>query len=245
MSNGGATTMICVAVTELTKASLAGCPLPGSKSTRTGWRKFVPVITTCWPPAGIPVAGVVQVVPVTTQTEVIVGVVFGGGVVVGTVVKVTDVVLETLFTVAVIVAVPTLDEVSVAVATPPVVVRMVVFVPVSENVPIVVVNCTAVPSGTAEPFCVTVAVTFTCELTSGLAFETVSAIVAPLGGVTPPGGTVEVVGGAVGDDSPLQPIIVSARRATRAISRMRSVVVFMSKPPTLPALRAAGAVEAE
>src|SRR5207253_205441 len=167
-------------------------------------------------------------------------------VIVGRVVSVTDVFLERLFSVAVSVAVPMLDEVSVAVAAPAVVERMVVFVPVSENVPIVVVNCTAVPSGTAEPFCVTVAVTFTCELTSGLAFETVSVIVAPLGGVTPPGGTVEVVGGAVGDDSPLQPTIVSARRATRAISRMRNVVVFMSKPPsTLPALRAAGAVVAE
>src|SRR4051794_18025224 len=192
-------------------------------------------MTTCWPPAGIPIAGVVHVDPVCTQTEAIVGVAFGGGVTVGTVVKVTVVVFETLFTVAVTVAAPALDEERMAVATPPVVVRMVVFVPVSANVPLVVVNCTAVPSGTAVPFWATVAVMVTRELTSGLAFETVSVIEAPVGGVTvPPGGTVEVLGGAVGDDSPLQPIIVSARTATKTISTMRSVVVFISTPRQPP-----------
>src|SRR6185436_3413124 len=164
MSNGGAMTTICVGETETTKASLAGWPLPGSKSTRTGARKFVPVMMTCWPPCGIPVAGVVQVEPVWAQIEVIVGVVFGGGGVTGWVVNVTVVVLETLFTVAVIVAGPALLELRTAVATPFVVVRMVVFCPVSWNVPAVLVNCTAVPSVTGRPFSVTVAVMVTREL---------------------------------------------------------------------------------
>src|SRR5436190_7762379 len=128
MSKGGAATTIRVAVTLSTKASLAGWPLPGSKSTRTGARKFVPVMTTTWPPVGRPVAGEVHVVPVCTQIEVMVGLVFGIGGFAGSVVNVTVVSLETLFTVAVIVAVPAMAEVSVALATPAVVVRIVVFV---------------------------------------------------------------------------------------------------------------------
>jgi hypothetical protein len=181
----------------------------------------------------MPVAGVVQVVPVTTQTEVIFGVVSGGGGMAGAVANVTVVVFETLFTVAVIVAVPALAELSCTVATPFVVVRIVVFWPVSANVPRFVVNCTAVPSGTGCPLFVTVAVTVTFELTSGVAFETESAIDAPVGGVIPglPGGTVVVFDGAVGDDSPLQPAIIRARAAAKAISRLRIVVVFMSNLP--------------
>src|SRR4029079_14044993 len=104
--------------------------------------------------------------------------------------------------------------------------RMVVFVPVSENVPPVEVNCTAVPSVTAVPFSVTVAVTVIVELTTTeLPGETVRTIEAAVGGVVP-GGVVVVAGGAVGDDSLLQPM-ASTSVAARRIVRMRSVVVFM------------------
>src|ERR1043165_7348897 len=112
MSNGGAMATICVAVTELTNASFAGWPLPGSKSTRTGARKFFPLMRTCWPPFGMPVGGVGQVVPVTTQTLEIVGAVLGGGGVTGAVENVTVVFFETLFTVAVTVAAPEEAELS-------------------------------------------------------------------------------------------------------------------------------------
>src|ERR1051326_7660110 len=232
MSKAGVTTLICVEVMELTNPSFGAWPLPGSKITFTGARKFVPVITNCWPPVGRPTA--TQPTWLARQTEEIVGAVRGSGGGTGCVENVTWIVFETLFTVAVIVSVPAVDDVSVALATPPVVVRMVVFWPVSVKMPPVVVNCTAVPSTTGCPPEVTVAVTTTLEVTSGVALETVRLIVAPVGGVTvPPGGTVDVVGGAVGDDSPLQPIIVSARTATKAISTMRSVVVFMSVSPSL------------
>jgi len=69
----GVIATICVELTEATKASL-GLPSPISNNTRTGERKFVPVIATCVPPAGGPVAGV---------TAVIVGMVPVGGGVVG------------------------------------------------------------------------------------------------------------------------------------------------------------------
>jgi hypothetical protein len=178
----------------------------------------------------MPVAGGRQIEPFGTQTEVIVGVVLGGGGGGGAaVVKVTAVVFDTLLTVAVTVAVPAAEELSLTVATPAVVVRIVVFVPVSANVPAVVVNCTAVPSVTGLPFSVTVAVTVTVELTcTELLGVTVRMIVAFVGGVTPPlGGVVDVDGGAVGDDSLLQPAMASTSIPATRIVRMRSVVVFM------------------
>src|SRR2546421_6450195 len=107
-----------------------------SKRTRTGVRKFVPVIVTVVPPAGGPVDG---------TTLVIVGVVDGGCGVTGTVENVTSTEAETFATVALTCAVPAPADVSVAVATPLVVMRMLVLAPVSVNVPSVVVNCTAVP----------------------------------------------------------------------------------------------------
>src|SRR5258708_14857736 len=68
-SKAGVITVIDVAVTFVGNASLAARPLPGSNRTRTGARKFVPVMTTDWLPVGRPVAGV---------TAVMVGAVDGG-----------------------------------------------------------------------------------------------------------------------------------------------------------------------
>src|ERR1043166_8702638 len=99
-------------------------PLPRSKSTRTGPLKLVPVIVRVVPPAGGPVFGTMFV---------IVGAVDGGGGVTGCVEKVTWICFDVLLTVAVMVAVPAVGDVSVAVATPFVVVRMVLVAPVSAN----------------------------------------------------------------------------------------------------------------
>jgi hypothetical protein len=131
-------------------------------------------------------------------------------------------VCETLFTRAVTVALPGAPEVSVAEATPFVVVRIVVAVPVSRKVPRFVENSTAVPFGTAVPDCETVAVIVVVDLITGVEFDTARTIVAPVGGGVPlppppPGGAVG--GGAVGD-SPLQPPN-RAIIATRAIPTTR------------------------
>src|SRR6266508_5599143 len=134
----GVTAMIWLFVKELTKASFT-VPLPKSKSTRTGPMKFVPLIVMTSPPSGLPVVGVMFV---------IVGFVDGGGGITGCEENVTVMLFETLFTTAVIVAVPAAAEVSVAVATPLFVVRIVTSAPVSVKVPSVVVNWTAVPFGT-------------------------------------------------------------------------------------------------
>jgi hypothetical protein len=120
-------------------------------------------------------------------------------------------------TVAVTVAVPTVDAVSVAVATPFVVIRITVCAFPSVNVPSVVRNSTAVPFGTGAPFSVTVAVTTEVESTTGFGFDTVMVMLAPVvGGVVPPvlvvGGVVDV-DGAVGD-SPLHPPKMSTSAAT-------------------------------
>ncbi len=129
-----------------------------------------------------------------------------------------------LFTRAVTVALPGTLEVSVAEATPFVVVRIVVAVPVSRKVPRFVENSTAVPFGTAVPDCETVAVIVVVDLMIGVEFVTARTIVAPVGGGVPlppppppPGGAVG--GGAVGD-SPLQPPN-RAIIATRAIPTTR------------------------
>src|SRR5207253_10567588 len=108
---------------------------------------------------------------------VICGVRSGGGITTGFRLNVTVVVFATLFTVAVIVAVPAVDDVSVAVATPFVVVRIIVCAFASVKVPRLVVNSTAVPFGTGWPFCVTVAVMIDDESTCGCALESLSAIV--------------------------------------------------------------------
>src|SRR5713226_3297578 len=192
-----------------------------SNSTRTGVRKFVPLMVTWVPPLGGPLFGTMLV---------IVGVVDGGCGVTGCVENVTVVDLDTLPTVAETVAVPAAAEVSVAVATPLVVVRIVVFAPVSVNVPRVVVNCTAVPLGTFALFSCTVAVMMTLEFTSGFALETVSVMVALVGGVTPPPGVVPpgVNGGAVGD-SALQPARISSNANTGKIS-FRCLMSIISTP---------------
>jgi hypothetical protein len=78
---------------------------------------------------------------------------------------------ETFATVAVTCAVPAPADVSVAVETPFVVMRMLVVEPVSVKVPSVVVNCTAVPFGTFWLFSVTVAVMMTFEFTNGLVLD--------------------------------------------------------------------------
>ena len=139
MSKAGSMTTISVALTETTNASFAGTPAPGSNSTRTGSRKLVPLIVTRCPPLGRPVAG---------ETLVMVGL-FAGGVPpppLGENVTVID--FWVLPTVASTVAVPAAADVSVAVATPAVVVFTVRLEPVSVNVPRLVLNSTAVPLGT-------------------------------------------------------------------------------------------------
>jgi hypothetical protein len=108
---------------------------------------------------------------------------------------------------------------------PSVVVRMVVEVDVSVNVPRVVENSTAVPFGTGCPFCVTFAVTTTVESTSGLSFDVVTLRVTPVGGVVPPGGVTPPAGGAVGD-SPLHAPNTSSS-AMSAADGIRLVILIM------------------
>src|SRR5258708_7206941 len=61
---------MAVSVVETTVTGVGDTPVPGSKSTTTGARKFVPVIVMIWPPAGLPMDGV---------TPLMVGAVEGGG----------------------------------------------------------------------------------------------------------------------------------------------------------------------
>src|SRR5260221_14257873 len=85
-----------VSVVETTVTGVGDTPVPGSKSTTTGARKFVPVMVMIWPPAGLPMDGV---------TPLMVGAVEGGGGVTVLSTKRTEVLLVTLLTVAVIVAI--------------------------------------------------------------------------------------------------------------------------------------------
>src|SRR5581483_6401905 len=175
---------------------------------RTGPFRFCPPIVTSVPPAGGPNAGEMPVIEVTTGGQ------SGGHVVVGIGLNVTDVVFRTLLTTACTTAVPAADEVSVTVATPFVVVRRAVFVPVSVKVPKSVENSTAVPFGTGLPFVVAVAEMMVVVLTWGFADDAVSVSEELTGGgvVPPPDG-----GGAVGD-SCLPPV----KRNRRSHNRSRA-----------------------
>jgi hypothetical protein len=186
-----------VLLCETTNASFGVVPAPKSKKTRTGVTKFVPLIVTVSPPPGEPNAGVTAVTVGGGTVGQSGGHCGGAGLL-----NVTEIVFETLFTTACTVALPADELVSVIVATPFVVVRSADCAPVSLNVPMSVVNSTAVPFGTGCPFWVTVALMTDGVLTSGLAGEAVSVTTAPVTGVPPPLPDVEV-GGAVGD-SPLQ-----------------------------------------
>src|SRR5258706_14292602 len=108
-SKAGLITVIDVGVTLVVNASLAAWPLPGSKRTRTGARKFVPVMTTDWFPVGRPKAGV---------TLEMVGAVDGGTGGMTTSWKFSVMLFVTLLTVAVTTTGPATDEVTVALATP-------------------------------------------------------------------------------------------------------------------------------
>src|ERR1700757_3737744 len=96
-------------------ASFDVVPAPKSKRTRNGVRKFLPVMVTTSPPCGRPKFGVIPLMD---------GVVSGGGGLTGTAEKVTVAVFLTFATIAETVAVPTVPDVRVTVATPLVVVRM-------------------------------------------------------------------------------------------------------------------------
>ncbi len=85
------------------------------------------------------------------------------------------------------------------------------------------------------PPCETVAVIVELESTSGVALDTVSVTVEPLGGVTPPPPPVGL--GAVGDDSPLHPAMArTAISASGAAIHLRVLKKFISSPdsPTHP-----------
>src|SRR5687767_8866219 len=99
----------------------------------------------------------------------------GSGGMTGGVRKVTEAVCVTFVTRTVTMVVPAELRVSVATATPFVVVRMVVFVPVSVNVPCPSSTeySTAVPFATGWLFWVTFTVIWEVELISGVGFETV------------------------------------------------------------------------
>src|SRR5260221_742879 len=107
-----------VSVVETTVTGVGDTPVPGSKSTTTGARKFVPVMVMIWPPAGLPMDGV---------TPLMVGAVEGGGGVTVLSTKRTEVLLVTLLTVAVIVAITAVLE-KIEIEGPPLVgVLMAVF----------------------------------------------------------------------------------------------------------------------
>src|SRR5437763_1364315 len=189
---------------------------PALTSTRTGARKFVPVMVTTVPPAGGPVLGV---------TLVMVGAVEGVGGMIGASLNEILMLLVTLLTVAVTVETPAVEFVSTTVATPLVVVLMVRTSLTSVKVPLSVTNSTAVPLTTGCPFCVTVAVMVTSESTCTAVELAVRTRLAPTGGVTPPllfEPPPLPEGGAVGD-SALQPI----NAAISAISRMTDRLRFM------------------
>src|SRR5258706_536355 len=105
--------VICVGVTFVTNASFVACPLPGSNTTRTGMRKFDPVMMTCWFPVGSPETGLMLL---------IVGA-FEGGVtgMIGSV-NVSVMLFVTLLTVTFTMTGPAVLAVTVALATPAVVV---------------------------------------------------------------------------------------------------------------------------
>src|SRR4051794_2447958 len=110
-------------------------------------------MTTCWLPVGSPWLGVMAVM----VGDVGVGV---GGMIGSR--NVTVMLFVTLLTVAVTTTAPGADEVTVALATPLVVVRINVVgasaVSVKDAFAVVVANSTAVPLGTGALFSVTVAV---------------------------------------------------------------------------------------
>src|SRR5260221_762521 len=108
---------MAVSVVETTVTGVGDTPVPGSKSTTTGARKFVPVMVMIWPPAGLPMGGV---------APLMVGAVEAGGGMTVLSTKRTEVLLVTLLTVAVIVAVTAVLEKTVIAATPLVVVLMTV-----------------------------------------------------------------------------------------------------------------------
>src|SRR5260221_3500936 len=150
-----------VSVVETTVTGVGDTPVPGSKSTTTGARKFVPVMVMIWPPAGLPMDGV---------TPLMVGAVEGGGGVTVLSTKRTEVLLVTLLTVAVIVAITAVLEKIEIEATPLVVVLMTVFtsgLAPWTNEPASVTNSTAVPFGTGVPPWLTVAVMTELESTKG------------------------------------------------------------------------------
>src|SRR3954447_7206219 len=180
--------------------------------------------------------------------------------------SVTDFV--TLLTVTVTTTGPATEEVTVAFATPLVVVRINVVglsgVSVKLAFAVVVANSTAVPFGTGALFCVTVAVIVEVEPVNGAAVVTVRAMLAPVGGGVPPLlpvpfplPLVPVMGGGAVGDSPLQPAksassAMSARRMNRCVVCFMSTPVNSSSTPTPsgregPArrLETAAAVEAE
>src|SRR6266545_4467728 len=98
-----------------------GVPVPTSNSTRTGVKKFVPVMRMISPPCGRPMFGVIEEIVGTGS-----GVQRGSGGTHGTTGRnVTSRVRTTLLTVAVMCEVPAVEEVRLTVATPFVVVRMI------------------------------------------------------------------------------------------------------------------------
>src|SRR5258706_8273202 len=170
--------------------------------------------------------------------EPIVGVVDVGGCGMSGSLKLRVTLLVTLLTVTVTTTGPAVDEVTVALATPLVVVRINVVglsaVSVKFAFSVVVANSTAVPFGTATLFSVTVAVIVEMEPVNGAAVETVRAMLAPTGGCVPPVlpdplPLVPVMGGGAVGDSPLQPA-KSASSAMSARRMNRCVVCFMSTP---------------
>jgi hypothetical protein len=183
-------------------------------------------MVTTVPPAGLLVEGV---------TDVMVGRMTG---VTGSWRKVIDAVCATFVTRTVTVAVPGDGEVRVAVAIPLVVVRIVVVPAVSTNVPRFVENSTAVPSATGWLFTVTVAVTVLVEETSGFGLLTVTAIVAPAGGVVPPGGGVGVgeVGVSLAHPASIAATNSMSTTGPRTLDLMISPIL-LSPPPQLDTTR--------
>src|SRR5689334_4568127 len=133
-------------------------------------------MTMLWLPVGRPVAG---------EMELIVGAVDGGGGGRITSWKLSVTVLLTLFTVTVTTTGPGAEDVTVALATPLVVVRINVVGLSAVSVKLafgeVVENSTAVPFGTGALFSVTVAVIVEMEPVDGVGVETVMAMFAPTG----------------------------------------------------------------
>src|SRR6185436_12421531 len=126
--------------------------------------KFVPVMRMIWPPSGRPRGGEIDVIVGTTGQS-------GFGGVHGAMIwKLTSMKRVMLLTVAVTRATTGVDEVRCTTATPFSVVRMSACTAgvTSVNVPLFVVNSTAVPFGAGCPFSVTVAVMVTVLSTNGV-----------------------------------------------------------------------------